>query len=135
MSELWWTLCFNEKHELLRWIAYHTDVTPSEAVLRAFDLLVAWVGGTHHIEDCISLRSKKNPIRWDHPYMLDVCYSGQMATYDFDELTRLVFLAHDCRVRVELRGAGLYLHPRKRNGGMSERHPTVEQALSQWRGE
>ena len=64
-----------------------------------------------------------------------------MATYDGDMLTRLVFLAHDDMIRVEISGAGgqnfrLAIHPRicREGGRFYERHPTIEAALDRWRG-
>lgn len=64
-----------------------------------------------------------------------VIHSGSLATFDFDELTRLVYWAHQFGVRVDLGNGGpralkIMLHARnKREGGMSERHPTMEQAI------
>lgn len=65
-------------------------------------------------------------------------YSG-ISTFDFDLLTRAVFLAHDRCIRLEILSSGpgmlkLALHRRhKREGYISERHPTIEQALADWR--
>lgn len=66
-------------------------------------------------------------------------YSGQLATFDFDGLTRLVFLAHDKCVRVELvQGGpgriGIAIWKRhSRNGDIYDRHPTIKTALVNWR--
>ena len=66
-------------------------------------------------------------------------HSGRLATYDFDDLTRLVFLAHDRCVRAEIiQGApgriGIAIWKRHgRNGSMYERHPTIKCALVNWR--
>ena len=65
-------------------------------------------------------------------------HHGQLATFDFDELTRLVFMAHDKCVRVGVEHGGLKalriaIWPRNREGGMSMRHPDIETALSNWR--
>lgn len=62
--------------------------------------------------------------------------SHRLATFDFDGLTRAVFLAHDRMIRIELAPSGpgmvkICLHKRhKREGMMSERHPTIEEALA-----
>jgi hypothetical protein len=62
-----------------------------------------------------------------------------MATYDHDELTRLVFLAHDRCVRVEIVPSGpgrigLAISKRHgRNGSMYSRHPSIKCALVNWR--
>lgn len=62
-----------------------------------------------------------------------------LSTTDFDELTRLVFLAHDRRIRVSVlpsapRRLRLVAHQRPlREGNMAARHPTIETALAQHR--
>lgn len=66
-------------------------------------------------------------------------YGGSLATFDFDGLTRLVFLAHDRCVRVELvQGGpgriGIAIWKRHgRSGDISVRHPTIKCALVNWR--
>ena len=61
------------------------------------------------------------------------------ATYDFDGLTRAVIMAHDQMVRFEIAPSGprmlkLRLFQRhKREGRMSERHPTIEDAILSFR--
>lgn len=63
-------------------------------------------------------------------------HSGSLDTFDFDELTRLVYWAHEYGVRVELGNGGprslkIMLHARyKREGQMFERHPTMAQAIA-----
>ncbi len=64
---------------------------------------------------------------------------GSLSTFDFDNLTRLVFLAHDKCIRVELvqggpRSVKIAIWKRDgRTGSMYERHPTIETALGIWR--
>mgnify|MGYP001424422050 CR=1 FL=1 len=64
---------------------------------------------------------------------------GCWASFDYDDLTRALFLAHDHAIRIEIRPSGprmlkLCLWYRgTREGGMCERHPTIEQAISKWR--
>ena len=65
---------------------------------------------------------------------------GSWATFDFGELTRLVVLAHDRMIRVEIGSSGpgmfrVILHKRhSRDGSMSQRHPTIEDAIKGVRG-
>jgi hypothetical protein len=60
---------------------------------------------------------------------------NDLATYDFNHLTRLVVMAHDKCIRVELVPKGMNriciaIHKRNgRDGSMFERHPTMEQAI------
>ena len=64
-----------------------------------------------------------------------------MSTFDFDDLTRLVFLAHDRCIRIEIKPSGpgrvklcLWKRARKVEGmSMWEYHPTLETAVKDWR--
>ena len=66
-------------------------------------------------------------------------YGSELATFDADRLTRLVFSCHDWCVRAEFNASGpkrvkVRLHPRSaRTGGGFERHPTLSQAVEKWR--
>lgn len=56
---------------------------------------------------------------------------GGMATYDFNQLTRLVVLAHDRCIRAEISALTpsmirIAIWKRKREGDMAERHPELE---------
>jgi hypothetical protein len=58
---------------------------------------------------------------------------GGMATYDGNELTRLVLLAHSECIRVEIDSGGpnrlrIAIWKRQREGRMAERHPTIQEA-------
>lgn len=63
-------------------------------------------------------------------------YGGWLSTFDFDTLTRLVLLAHDRCVRVEMVQGGpgrvgiAIWQRRTREGDIATRHPTMEQALA-----
>lgn len=58
-----------------------------------------------------------------------------MATYDFDGLTRLVVMCHDRMTRAEIKPSGpgkvkIALWKRHtREGSMDEKHPTIEDAI------
>lgn len=63
-------------------------------------------------------------------------FAGGLSTFDTDRLTRLVLLAHDRCIRIELgasspRRVKLRLHQRHvRTGSSMKRHPTIEEALA-----
>lgn len=64
---------------------------------------------------------------WD----VEVHVRDEMATFDNDELTKLVLAAHQERVRVSISGRMRYvltlrLTPRKSEGGRSVFHPGME---------
>lgn len=75
---------------------------------------------------------------WTNRYYIEFVTDVNLATFDVPQLTRLVFLAHDYCVRVDVQPASpryfrLVFHRRQRNGSIFERHPTIEQAVSDWR--
>lgn len=62
---------------------------------------------------------------------------AEYATYDFNELTRLVLMAHHYCIRVGIEANGfnglkIRIWKRKREGKMFERHPTIEQVLEEF---
>ena len=85
------------------------------------------------------------PINWkrvDWQYGRGVSFTiraSGWATYDFNQLTRLVIAAHDECIRVEInphtfRHLKINMWPRAgRDGRMYERHPTIEDAISDFR--
>ena len=118
-------------------LKYWTKTPPSEVGLRVAALLDEW-HGLHHFDE----RSMKK-IDWSNPMFVLLTLDhhtspGQLATYDFSGLTKLVFLAHDHCIRVDLMPCnGSYLklmfHPRQREGSMPQRHPMLEEAVASWR--
>lgn len=87
------------------------------------------------------------PINWDkvdwgtggrHTGMFVPWRDGRMATFDFYPLTSLVLLCHEARIRCEIRAkaAGYFelsFFQRSHEGGMSERHPNIEEAVAAFR--
>lgn len=70
---------------------------------------------------------------------LETNHCGDLSTADGDLLTRLVVLAHDAAVRVEISSSGPYmvkvmLHPRRRTNRNVTNHPTLEEAAARVRG-
>lgn len=61
------------------------------------------------------------------------------ATFDFDGLTKLVVLAHERMIRVEIIPSGpgmigFVMHKRhSREGRIRERHPTIEEAVAKYK--
>ena len=96
----------------------------------AIDFFSAFYRGRHHIPES---GVKECGFGWR------VSHYGTLSTFDFDALTRLVFMAHDRCVRVEIGQSGpwrlkIMIHKRRRVGDMQERHPTIDDALIRWRG-
>lgn len=114
-------------------LQYWTDKPPSPVGIQVAELLGTW-HGLHHFD-----QREMERVEWWNPRFIEIRWAGSLSTFDFNELTRLVFLAHDRCIRVEIqpqsnRYLKLLFHPRKsRDGRMTERHPNLEQAVELWR--
>jgi hypothetical protein len=63
---------------------------------------------------------------------------GDLATYDYNDLTKLVLMAHDKCYRASImpynfNSVKIAIWKRQPEGSMSERHPTLEKAIEQFR--
>lgn len=68
-----------------------------------------------------------------------VIHRGDIATYDFNMLTKLVVFAHDMCIRASIVPAGpqavkICVHRRQREGSMVERHPELDEHIDSIRG-
>lgn len=92
------------------------------------DLLGDVFYGIYHLPT-----SNLRKVDWTNKYWIEFSLMWHdLATVDFDDLTRLVVLAHDRMLRVSIKAAAprnlcLVFHQRKvREGGYWERCPTIE---------
>lgn len=104
------------------------DMTPEQR--ECYELLCGLVCGEHHLTSPVYAWSGAG-IRYAH--------YGELATFDFDKLTRLVVMAHDRCIRATVmasgpRMVGIGLSKRSREGCFAERHPTMEEAIARCRG-
>lgn len=84
--------------------------------------------GLHHLP---------SPIK-EFGYGWSVASNNRLASTDYNDLTRMVLLAHDMCVRVEIipKGMNRYLiavWKRSRDGGLMQCHPTIEKAIDMHR--
>jgi hypothetical protein len=84
------------------------------------------------------------PISWDtvvwSPKFIISSWHGTLATWDFQGLSKLVFLCHEARIRGDIAPNGpLYLqialHERVATGDMATRHPNIDEAVAAFRDE
>lgn len=94
------------------------------------DLLYDFYNGLHHADPKQLVK-----IDWGHDHHIFYIYRGHLSTFDFDNLTRLVMLAFDRHLRLDLSGKAngyiemmFHLRP-KRTGSIVERLPTLEEHL------
>lgn len=108
-----------------------SQLLPFEERAEAVLACVFW--GIHHAPDIKKYPDPDVP-QWE------VNAPGQLSTFDFDGLTRLVIAAHDQCIRATICQGGprcvkIMLHDRKgREGNMTHRHPTMEEAIAGIRG-
>lgn len=75
-----------------------------------------------------------------HSYARIAISDDRTATTDHDALARLVIGAHDAACRISVQTCNplrlyVFLHIREREGGISERHPTLEDAAASMRAQ
>jgi hypothetical protein len=93
---------------------------------KCYELLCDAFYGAHHLQG--------NVVPWGFGIKLNRA-TNDLATFDFNELTTLVVLAHYRCIRIAITQSGphklgITAHARKgRSGGVSERHPTIEDAI------
>lgn len=116
------------------WIkkAFHPKREMSSLGEDAARLLNDLYAGIYHIQpEC-------SRVDWSDEHHIEIVLYGCWSSFDYDNLTRLVFLAHDYALRVQMdaRANGyirLMFHRRQRNGDLYQRHPSLEQAVQSWR--
>lgn len=96
------------------------------------DLLGELFFGIYHLET-----GALNKVDWANDHHIVIVLRQSLSTFDFNGLTRLVFLAHWFCVRVELSAKSfnyieIMFHKRNRNGAYCFRHPTLKQAVDEF---
>lgn len=100
------------------------------------DLLGELFHGIYHLD-----MSQLRKVDWGNSYCIEFLLGGKtISTCDYDELTRLVFLAHHMAIRVELSPYAfkyimLRFHQRNRDGDFSQRHPSLEEAVNEFKNQ
>lgn len=107
-------------------------MTMDSFAIRAERVLAKVYRGIHH---CPKIKKFQEGAEWE---MWEVNHYGDLATYDSDELTRLVIASHDECIRASVNASGprmvkIRLWPRAREGGLCLQHPTIEGALEYYR--
>jgi hypothetical protein len=103
----------------------------SETGKAAADLLGDVFLGIYHM-NYTSLKK----VDWTDEWNIEVTVGKELSSFDGDELTRLLLLAHDRRMRVSLVGLGPHYmrlcisKRKKRTGQMHERLPTMEDHIA-----
>ena len=121
------------------WIKSNLKYVKPEMVVSDFgekvaDFLGELFYGIYHLDDKSLWR-----VDWSNTRYIEMSfYSGGLSTFDFDELTRLVFLAHHYCIRVSVKPCNfnylrLVFHPRERNADLYHRHPSLDEAVANFK--
>ena len=107
----------------------------SEFGVRVAGLLDQWYYGIYHADPKYLKQAD-----WTSSDYIEVKHHGVLSTVHYDNLTRLVFLAHDHAIRIEIEAVGgprkllrFVLYNRQRGGDRFLHHPSLENALAAWR--
>ncbi|MCD0155981.1 hypothetical protein [Deinococcus sp. 6GRE01] len=115
-------------------LTYEKKNAPSALGMRVADLLGELALGLYHLP-----KGALYSTNWSDTHHIEVSLENgyvTLCTVDSNFLTRLVFLAHDYGMRVEIRPRTfshltlMFWQRHLREGRTSERHPTAEQALA-----
>lgn len=111
------------------------DVKLSRLGRDVADFLGELYYGIYHLDPKALSKAEWNA---DHTMSVVIGWRADWSTYDFDYLTRLVFLAHHMCLRVELKPVApnhmrVYFSRRQRGGRFHERHPDLEDAVNDFR--
>jgi hypothetical protein len=114
------------------WVERSYKIQLSPFATKVADLLGCVYKGIYHLNDCHSLRK----VDWTRDF-IEVFIDRPLSTYDSEELTALVLLAHDLCVRVEMtphmRYIKLLFSDRTREGDWYHSHPTIEDHIKKLR--
>lgn len=123
---------FTARNTSEQWLRDNTYNWMTEDQWECFEMLCDLCKGSHHVG------GKVKPCGVG--IEINIRYGFHASTFDYNGLTEAVILAHDRCIRFEIEPSGpgmmkLKFHKRHyREGRMDERHPTLEDAITQIRG-
>lgn len=112
----------------------HPEMEMSNLGEKVADLLGELFCGIYHLDHKALYR-----VDWSNNSWIEFSLGWhELATVDFDELTRLVFLAHHFAIRVSISASThkylkIMFHQRQRGKEWSACHPTLDEAVSRFK--
>lgn len=112
----------------------HPDFVMSELGSDVADLLGNLFLGIYHLD-----HKRLYKTDWANKNYIEYSLGWKsLSTYDFDELTRLVFLGHEMSIRVSIEPCNfhfikLVFHRRQKEGDKYHRHPSLDEAVKSFR--
>ena len=108
----------------------HPSMVMSDLGKHVADLLGELFYGIYHIN-----QNSLDRVNWENQYHIEISIGWtSWSTFDFSNLTRLVFLAHHRAIRVDLSPCNfthieLMFHQRSRSKEIARGHPTLDDAV------
>lgn len=101
------------------------ELTNAMTKEEALDFFAALFYGEHHIPSEVK--------ECGYGWQISSNYT-RLATFDYNDLTRLVVLAHDRCIRAEVYSRGMnrtviQIHKRQRNDSLTKGHPSIEEHI------
>ena len=123
----------NTKYAGAQYVRNHINSQISQLGSDVADLLGELFLGIYHIDE-----KKLKQVDWANPNYISITMHHSFSTFDSADLTQLVFLARHLSVRVLLKPCNqqflkLFFYPRDRNGTYTERHPTPDEAVANFK--
>lgn len=111
------------------WMSRHIRRELNEFEKKVVDIIGMVGGGIYN--------APINPskVDWNYGSGISVVWQREMSSWDFNQLSLLVFLCHTARIRVQIEGCGprnmrLSFWQRKSSGDMAVRHPDLAEAVA-----
>jgi hypothetical protein len=106
----------------------------TEFQAKVIDIVGMVGGGIYNAPICSSER-----INWQYGFNgVSLTWDREMATWDFTQLTMLVFLCHEARIRCSIEAVAprtmrMAFFPRTHEGGVARRHPNLDEAVEMFK--
>lgn len=114
------------------WIRSALKIEPSPLGTKVATILGIVGGGIYNAP------IRHEGIDWTATRFIPVVWRGGLDTWDFNRLTTLVLLCHEARIRCDVEPRSpqylrLCFTQRSHEGGISSRHPNIDEAIASFR--
>lgn len=112
----------------------YPEVKMSPLAIKVADFLGEWVYGIYHLS-----QKELFKVDWTNNRHIEISiYNYCLSTFDDNDLTRLVFLAHEMALRVQIEPSThhhlrIMFHERSHHKGPMLYHPTLDEAVNLFR--
>ena len=117
--------------ETVDWLEYALKIKISDFGKEVATILDCLAYGIYHLKACVYNHKRTD---WTNNRVITVVTNSELSTYDYNELTHLVVLAHDFAIRISIRAVApnyfeMQFSKRVRGDGITSSHPAIEDAI------